>query len=131
VKSSGECRNEPSGSIKCWETMEWLTTGGLSSSAQLDRDVYILSVYNHLRKQTQRRMKCMFCVKYTVFGVFLKEKTRFIHLYYCLKYELFSLILHLILQLWVLAVYNHHSQRVLLKLFCCVPYSVSLVYTGS
>jgi hypothetical protein len=30
-----ECDNEASGSIKYWETIEWLATGGVSSSAQL------------------------------------------------------------------------------------------------
>jgi hypothetical protein len=28
---------EPSGSMKCWETIKWPTSGGLSSSAQLHR----------------------------------------------------------------------------------------------
>jgi hypothetical protein len=32
---SCECGNEPSVSIKCWETNEGFTTGGLSSTAQL------------------------------------------------------------------------------------------------
>jgi hypothetical protein len=35
VESSCECGNEPSDSIKCWEIIECLHTGGLSSSAQL------------------------------------------------------------------------------------------------
>jgi hypothetical protein len=35
MESSCECGNEPSGSVKCWETMSGFTTGGLSSSAQL------------------------------------------------------------------------------------------------
>jgi hypothetical protein len=35
VESSCEFGIEPSGSIKCWETIEYLTTGDLSSSAEL------------------------------------------------------------------------------------------------
>jgi hypothetical protein len=38
VESSCECDNEPSGSIKCWEIIEWLHNWlslGFSSSAQL------------------------------------------------------------------------------------------------
>jgi hypothetical protein len=35
MKSSCEFGNEPSGSIKCWETICVLTTGGLSCSVQL------------------------------------------------------------------------------------------------
>jgi hypothetical protein len=35
VESSCEFGTEPSGSIKCWETIEYLTTGDISSSAQL------------------------------------------------------------------------------------------------
>jgi hypothetical protein len=35
-KASGEsscvCGNEPSGPIKCWEIIEWATTGGVSGS---------------------------------------------------------------------------------------------------
>jgi hypothetical protein len=27
VESSCECCNEPSGSIRCWEVLEWLQTG--------------------------------------------------------------------------------------------------------
>jgi hypothetical protein len=37
VESSCEFSIEPSGSIKCWETISGLTTGGLSSSARLLR----------------------------------------------------------------------------------------------
>jgi hypothetical protein len=35
VESSCEFGIEPSGSMKCWETIESLTSSGLSSSAQL------------------------------------------------------------------------------------------------
>jgi hypothetical protein len=36
VESSCEFGIEPSGSMKCWETIEWpLTSSGLSNSAQL------------------------------------------------------------------------------------------------
>jgi hypothetical protein len=35
VESSCEFGIEPSGSMKCWETIEWPISGGLSSSAQL------------------------------------------------------------------------------------------------
>jgi hypothetical protein len=37
MESSCECSNEPSDSIKCWQTIEWLHGGGLSGSAQLHR----------------------------------------------------------------------------------------------
>jgi hypothetical protein len=35
VESACKFGIEPWVSIKCWETIEWLHTGGLSSSAQL------------------------------------------------------------------------------------------------
>jgi hypothetical protein len=35
VESFCECDNEPSGSVKCWKTIEFFTTGGLTSSAQV------------------------------------------------------------------------------------------------
>jgi hypothetical protein len=44
VESSCERGNEPSGSIKCWESTEWLTTGGLSSSTQLHRVIVIIII---------------------------------------------------------------------------------------
>jgi hypothetical protein len=37
VESSCEFGIEPSGSMKCWETIEWPTSSGLSGSAQLHR----------------------------------------------------------------------------------------------
>jgi hypothetical protein len=37
VESSCECGNEPSGSIKCWETIEWLHNWWPLGSAQLHR----------------------------------------------------------------------------------------------
>jgi hypothetical protein len=37
VESSCEFGIESSGSMKCWETIEWLTSSGLSSSVQLHR----------------------------------------------------------------------------------------------
>jgi hypothetical protein len=37
VESSCEFGNEPSSSIRCWETIECYTTRGLSGSAQLHR----------------------------------------------------------------------------------------------
>jgi hypothetical protein len=33
VETSCECGNASSGSIKCWETIEWLRYSGFSSSA--------------------------------------------------------------------------------------------------
>jgi hypothetical protein len=35
VESACEFGIEPSGSMKCWETIEWLTSSGLTSSARL------------------------------------------------------------------------------------------------
>jgi hypothetical protein len=51
VKSSCECSNEPSSSIKCWELSSYFTTGGFSSSAQLHKvrvkyDIGIKQVLN-------------------------------------------------------------------------------------
>jgi hypothetical protein len=43
VESLCEFGNEPTGSIKCWETIEGLTTGGLSSSAQLHIIGYLVT----------------------------------------------------------------------------------------
>jgi hypothetical protein len=40
MESSCEHGNESLGSVKCWETIEWLHTGGLSSGAQLHRVSY-------------------------------------------------------------------------------------------
>jgi hypothetical protein len=37
MESSCEFGIELSGSMKCWETIECLTSSGLSNSAQLDR----------------------------------------------------------------------------------------------
>jgi hypothetical protein len=37
VESSCECSKEPPGSIKSWESIQWLHNGGLLSSAQLHR----------------------------------------------------------------------------------------------
>jgi hypothetical protein len=42
VESSGECGNEPSGPLKCWETIEWPNICDLSSSSQLHELVYLL-----------------------------------------------------------------------------------------
>jgi hypothetical protein len=43
--SSCEFGIEPTGSMKCWETIEWLTSSGLSSSAQLHIVSYIVGKY--------------------------------------------------------------------------------------
>jgi hypothetical protein len=37
VESSGEFGIEPTGSMKCWETIEWPSISDLSSSVQLHR----------------------------------------------------------------------------------------------
>jgi hypothetical protein len=42
VESSCEFGIEPSGSMKCWETIEWPTSSGLSSSAQIHRVSYLV-----------------------------------------------------------------------------------------
>jgi hypothetical protein len=44
VESSCEFGIEPSGSMKCWKLSSGLTSGGLSSSAQLHRVSYM--IYN-------------------------------------------------------------------------------------
>jgi hypothetical protein len=38
VENSCECGEEPSGSIKCWDTIDWLHIGVLPSSVQVYRD---------------------------------------------------------------------------------------------
>jgi hypothetical protein len=37
---------DPSDSMKCWETIEWPNISGLSSSAQLHRVSFVISVYS-------------------------------------------------------------------------------------
>jgi hypothetical protein len=49
VECSCKCGYEPSGSIKCWETIKWLHNCGLSSSSQFHRVswlVHIASVWD-------------------------------------------------------------------------------------
>jgi hypothetical protein len=41
VESSCEFGIEPTGSMKCWETTEWLTSSGHSISVQLQLVIYI------------------------------------------------------------------------------------------
>jgi hypothetical protein len=45
VESTCECDNEPLGSIESLEVLRWLTTGGLSSTVQLDRVSYMHHCY--------------------------------------------------------------------------------------
>jgi hypothetical protein len=44
VESSCECGNEPSGSIKCWETTEWLHNLWPLDSAQIHRVIIIIII---------------------------------------------------------------------------------------
>jgi hypothetical protein len=47
VESSCACGNEPSGSIKCWKTIEWLHNSRVVlSSVQLDSIYIYIYVYN-------------------------------------------------------------------------------------
>jgi hypothetical protein len=46
VESSCEFGIEPSGSMKCWETIEWPNIWGLSGSAQL----HIVSLVSYLER---------------------------------------------------------------------------------
>jgi hypothetical protein len=78
VESSCEFGIEPSGSMKCWETIEWPNICGLSDSAQLhivSLVSYMLQVtcfgprwpssggiYNYFRKVTSLQLIRCFCV---------------------------------------------------------------------
>jgi hypothetical protein len=65
VESSCEFGIEPSGSVKCWETMECLTTGGLSSSVPPHRVRFSLLIICSMfttesrRKEFRHEFHCM------------------------------------------------------------------------
>jgi hypothetical protein len=60
VESFCEFCTEPSGSMKCWETIEWSTSSDLSSSAQFYRVSYVVSLL---------KWRCIFFSKECVISI--------------------------------------------------------------